>query len=103
MIWLAIIPHAYMKCKVPLHSNIHTQKRAMANLLRSTLRSLVASNTHKIPGGLMAAPNNNLALLIDGDNASAQITVGLMAEIANYGTASVRRIYGDWIACSITR
>jgi uncharacterized LabA/DUF88 family protein len=44
----------------------------------------------------MATPNNNLALLIDGDNASAQITVGLMAEIANYGTASVRRIYGDW-------
>lgn len=40
--------------------------------------------------------NNNLALLIDGDNASPKIISGLMAEIANYGTASVRRIYGDW-------
>lgn len=37
-----------------------------------------------------------LALLIDGDNASPKIISGLLAEIANYGTASVRRIYGDW-------
>jgi uncharacterized LabA/DUF88 family protein len=40
--------------------------------------------------------SGNLALLIDGDNVSPKIIVGLMAEIANYGTASVRRIYGDW-------
>ncbi|KAF1968221.1 hypothetical protein BU23DRAFT_602381 [Bimuria novae-zelandiae CBS 107.79] len=40
--------------------------------------------------------NTNLALLIDGDNVSPRIIVSLMAEVANYGTASVRRIYGDW-------
>jgi uncharacterized LabA/DUF88 family protein len=40
--------------------------------------------------------SGTLALLIDGDNASPKIIVGLMAEIANYGTASVKRIYGDW-------
>jgi hypothetical protein len=34
--------------------------------------------------------------LIDGDNASPKIVAGLLAEIANYGTASVKRIYGDW-------
>ena len=39
---------------------------------------------------------NNLAVLIDADNVSSKIIAGLMAEIANYGTASVRRIYGDW-------
>jgi uncharacterized LabA/DUF88 family protein len=44
----------------------------------------------------MSSPNTNLALLIDGDNVSAKVITGLMAEIANYGTASVRRIYGDW-------
>ncbi|MBD9490454.1 NYN domain-containing protein [Ensifer sp. ENS11] len=45
----------------------------------------------------MAIDNSaTLALLIDGDNASPKIVVGLMAEIANYGTASVKRIYGDW-------
>ncbi len=37
-----------------------------------------------------------LAVLIDADNASATITEGLMAEIATYGVASVKRIYGDW-------
>ncbi|CZT12859.1 uncharacterized protein RCO7_11473 [Rhynchosporium graminicola] len=40
--------------------------------------------------------NSNLALLIDGDNASSKIIAGLLVEIANYGTTSVRRIYGDW-------
>jgi len=40
--------------------------------------------------------NQPLALLIDGDNASPRIIEGLLAEIANYGTASVKRIYGDW-------
>ena len=40
--------------------------------------------------------SQTLALLIDGDNASPKIVDGLLAEIANYGTASVKRIYGDW-------
>lgn len=40
--------------------------------------------------------SDTLALLIDGDNASPKIISGLLAEIANYGTASVKRIYGDW-------
>jgi NYN domain/OST-HTH/LOTUS domain len=45
----------------------------------------------------MATENSGiLALLIDGDNASPKIVVGLMAEIANYGTAGVKRVYGDW-------
>lgn len=37
-----------------------------------------------------------LAILIDGDNASPKIVVGLLAEVAKYGVAVVRRIYGDW-------
>ncbi|MFT4089818.1 MAG: NYN domain-containing protein [Asticcacaulis sp.] len=37
-----------------------------------------------------------LALLIDGDNASPKIISGLLGEIANYGTAHVRRVYCDW-------
>src|ERR1700730_14692665 len=38
----------------------------------------------------------SLALLIDGDNVSPKIIVGLLAEIATYGVISVKRIYGDW-------
>lgn len=37
-----------------------------------------------------------LVVLIDADNASPSIIYGLMAEIAKYGTAHVKRIYGDW-------
>ncbi|WP_457578847.1 NYN domain-containing protein [Ensifer adhaerens] len=44
---------------------------------------------------------DTLALLIDGDNASPKIITGLLAEIANYGTASVKRIYGDWTQPSL--
>ena len=39
---------------------------------------------------------DKLAVLIDADNAQPGIVDGLLAEIANYGVASVRRIYGDW-------
>ena len=47
----------------------------------------------------MATENENsarLAVLIDADNAQPSITEGLLAEVAKYGTAHVRRAYGDW-------
>ena len=37
-----------------------------------------------------------LAVLIDADNAQPSIVDGLLVEIAKYGTANVKRIYGDW-------
>ena len=37
-----------------------------------------------------------LAVLIDADNAQPTIIDSLLAEVANYGVASVKRIYGDW-------
>ena len=37
-----------------------------------------------------------LAVLIDADNAHPAIVDGLIEEIAKYGVASVKRIYGDW-------
>jgi uncharacterized LabA/DUF88 family protein len=36
------------------------------------------------------------AVLIDADNTSPRITAGLFEEIAKFGEASVRRIYGDF-------
>jgi len=41
---------------------------------------------------------DKLAVLIDADNAQPNIVDDLLAEIANYGIASVKRIYGDWTA-----
>jgi uncharacterized LabA/DUF88 family protein len=37
-----------------------------------------------------------LAVLIDADNAQPGMTEALLSEIAKYGAASVKRIYGDW-------
>lgn len=42
------------------------------------------------------ANTTKLAVLIDADNAQPSIIEGLLAEIAKYGTANVKRIYGDW-------
>jgi hypothetical protein len=41
---------------------------------------------------------NRLAVLIDADNAQASVIEGLLAEVAKYGVASVKRIYGDFTA-----
>ncbi len=40
--------------------------------------------------------SDRLAVLIDADNASAKLIEPLLKEIAKYGTAHVKRIYGDW-------
>ncbi|SEJ71016.1 NYN domain-containing protein [Demequina mangrovi] len=42
-----------------------------------------------------------LAVLIDADNASAKHLERLLAEIAKYGTAGVRRAYGDWTSSQL--
>ncbi|KAK1836105.1 NYN domain-containing protein [Podospora conica] len=40
--------------------------------------------------------NIKLAILIDADNATPSAANALLAEVAKYGTAFVRRAYGDW-------
>src|SRR5215475_1848112 len=42
-----------------------------------------------------------LAVLIDADNASPAAIEGLLAEVAKYGTAHVKRAYGDWTGTSL--
>ncbi len=46
---------------------------------------------------MASAPDSaRLAVLIDGDNTTPTIVEALLAEIAKYGSASVKRVYGDW-------
>ena len=45
---------------------------------------------------------SRLAVLVDADNAQPSITEGLLSEVAKYGVASVKRIYGDWTTPSLT-
>ena len=56
-----------------------------------------------LPFNNFAAPENQpaesqakLAVLIDADNTQPAIIEGLLNEVAKYGIASVKRIYGDW-------
>ncbi|WP_223526366.1 NYN domain-containing protein [Pseudomonas sp. BF-B-26] len=50
---------------------------------------MVSKSTH-------SNQQKHLAVLIDADNAQASIVEGLFEEIAKYGIASVKRMYGDW-------
>ena len=50
-----------------------------------------------MPGDAFA----KLAVLIDADNASPAVIEGLLAEVAKYGTAHVKRAYGDWTGASL--
>lgn len=47
--------------------------------------------------------NDKLAVLIDADNARANIIEGLLAEVAKFGVASVKRIYGDWTTPNLSQ
>jgi uncharacterized LabA/DUF88 family protein len=52
--------------------------------------------------GFMANGNTaKLAVLIDADNAQPSIAEELMAEIARYGTANIKRAYGDWTTTNL--
>src|SRR4029453_10109672 len=46
----------------------------------------------------MASMNEGakLAVLIDADNASAYVVEEMLREVAKFGTASIKRAYGDW-------
>lgn len=43
-----------------------------------------------------------MAVLIDAENASAKLVEPLLKEIARYGSAHVKRIYGDWTNQSLS-
>jgi uncharacterized protein (TIGR00288 family) len=45
---------------------------------------------------LSASPIRRIALLIDADNVSHTKVAAMLAELAKYGTANIRRAYGDW-------
>lgn len=44
----------------------------------------------------MEKQNNNIAILVDGDNAQAKLLEKILEEVSKYGKVTIRRIYGDW-------
>ena len=45
--------------------------------------------------------NQKLAVLIDADNAQASVIRELLAEVSRYGTATIKRAYGDWTTTNL--
>jgi uncharacterized protein (TIGR00288 family) len=48
-----------------------------------------------------SASGRHIALLIDAENASAAKLPSILAELSKYGTANIRRAYGDWTASGL--
>jgi len=46
---------------------------------------------------------NKIAILIDGDNAQANLLPQMLVEAGKYGLVTVRRIYGDWTTSSMNQ
>ncbi|GAA4375018.1 NYN domain-containing protein [Agromyces bauzanensis] len=44
----------------------------------------------------MVHPNDLLAVLVDADNVPPSKIGAVLTEVARFGTASVKRVYGDW-------
>lgn len=82
--------------------------------MQATLeRALMARPRHTPSGTIMAnrepqlsrsdSDQSRLAVLIDADNAQPSVIDALLAEVAKFGIASVKRIYGDWTSTSHTQ
>lgn len=71
-----------------IHSSFHTF--TTVGIILASPR-LVAKNESE-------EPTLRLAVLIDADNAQAAVIESLLAEIARFGEATVKRIYGDFTA-----
>jgi len=46
-------------------------------------------------------PNRRIALLIDADNVSHTKIAAIVSELSRYGTANIRRAYGDWASSGL--
>ena len=42
-----------------------------------------------------------LAVLIDADNSSVSVLVDILAEVSKLGTATVKRVYGDFTSLNL--
>ena len=50
---------------------------------------------------LASLSRHKISILIDGDNAQANLLPQILVEAGKYGLVTVRRIYGDWTTSSM--
>jgi hypothetical protein len=59
-------------------------------------------NNQKMPEEqITSITRRKIAILIDGDNAQANLLPQMLVEAGRYGLVTVRRIYGDWTTSSM--
>ena len=80
-----------------LSGAISTATMIGVRLARTTKESQTSMLNTRLAGTMESGANQQtLAVLIDADNAQALIIDELLAEVARYGEATIRRIYGDF-------
>jgi uncharacterized LabA/DUF88 family protein len=75
-----------------LHKNLACQLSAIFYSTLSPADEMAGNSSVK---------QHRLAVLIDADNAQSCLIGPLLAEVARYGTACVKRAYGDWTGTSL--
>src|ERR1051325_3835939 len=86
----------------PLTPGVADRAQARPSVRIDQGRGSVAAFEDK--GRVMVLSSENaakLAVLIDADNARPTIAEALLAEVAKYGTAHVKRAYGDWTGTNL--
>jgi hypothetical protein len=82
----------------PPHHAVKLEGLHRSLLCRITAPRRGPNRNDRRKGANMAEENRSprFAVLIDADNTSPRIAAGLFEEVAKFGEASVRRIYGDF-------
>lgn len=73
----------------------------MVNICRDGFRGDLIGHTKRMIMIMVSDSAAKLAVLIDADNAQPAVTVELLAEVAKFGTAHVKRAYGDWTGTNL--
>ena len=77
---------------------------AFASLPRNDHRSVVAmgaDGTMETDDRAGNGSDRRIALLIDADNVPHSKIADMLAELSKYGTANIRRAYGDWASAGL--
>lgn len=80
-------------------SSIYTRRLLVLLLAWEIERQQKLLMSTEQPAG--PSPNPRIALLIDADNISHTKIAAMLAELSKYGTANIRRAYGDWASASL--
>jgi uncharacterized protein (TIGR00288 family) len=71
------------------------------NDVKSTIIRVIPFKKENIMSDEQLSQRHKIAILIDGDNAQANLLPQTLVEAGKYGLVTVRRIYGDWTTSSM--